>query len=149
MQTIPFTTKIDKTINIDTYGKVDRPLPAHLKTLGFDEFNVDQQISLTGGNLTIHWTLKVDSGKHGYEIYHKVDRVSGSLLFEGIDLERPFDEDAELVEFELEIDTENEKFKEWMIYQESEDVKVGSGVISPQSVEVDFNKKEISVNFER
>lgn len=142
-----FTKHFSKYSEIDIIGTPPRKLPASIANLGFDEFNVDQQISFDSASLEIEWTLDVQIGKASYEIYHVLNRIKGTITFEGIDLERPFDKEADLVKFEVDLDLE-EYDTEWTFSEDSEDVKLGSGVIHPQSVEIDFKDKIIRIKFD-
>lgn len=147
MTTFEAKTTIKGYRNIDVYGgKHVRPLTGVYKVLGFDELRIKDETSFLEGEVDIWWWIEVSKYKNAIELTLKVVSVSGTLKFEGIDLDNPYDEDAELVQYEVEFNTDTEKDKFDIKVLTTSELSLNS-TIMPESIQIDFESNSIEVTF--
>ena len=133
--------------NIDVYGgKNIRPLTGVYKVLGFDELGIADETSFLEGEVDIWWWIEVIKYKNAIELSIKITKVSGTLKFEGIDLDNPYDKDADLVEYEVDFDTDAQKDKFEFKVLTSNELSLNS-TIMPESIQLDFESNVIEVTF--
>ncbi len=154
----PFVSKLNKYADIDVDGYNDP------NAIGFsmsDTTNsflqeigaINLEISPSGGDIQIEWTLDLRMRKDGVEIWGiKLNQVSGILKFD-ITVPDPLDDGYEDFEHEMEFSTVGKLVNnglvpsDWQTVAKFEGLPLSEG-IWPRGIEIDVHSKSIKVNFE-
>jgi hypothetical protein len=151
MQLGPFTTKLDKYLDIDISARWND----QLDMIGFsipkmaDDFLQDMgaitpDITVDSALVYIDWVAEIRSGNSYFEISDiYIQRVRALINLEII-VPDPLDDDKwETYEHEWEFETGDE----WEIEADVESTKLQDGAILPQSIEMDVELKKIKIEF--